>query len=76
MNEITGIQTRSEEVSALKRQIPQKLNDPVVEQLSTDFRELRKEVLILKMRIAVMSRTITPSQNQPPSPSRSIRSFD
>jgi hypothetical protein len=35
-----GIQTLSEEVSALKTQIAQKLNDPVVEQLSTDFNEL------------------------------------
>jgi hypothetical protein len=44
-----GIETLSEEVSALKTQIRQKPNDPVVEQLSTEFIELRKEVLILKV---------------------------
>jgi hypothetical protein len=32
-----GIQTLSEEVSALKRQIAQNLNDLVVEQLSRNF---------------------------------------
>jgi hypothetical protein len=50
-----GIQTLSEKVSALKPEIGQKLNDPVVEQLSTDFSELRKEVLTLKMQIATTS---------------------
>jgi uncharacterized coiled-coil protein SlyX len=64
-----GIQTLSEEVSALKTQIGQKLNDPVVEQLSTEFSKLRKEVLTLKTKIAAMSPTVTPSQNKPPPPS-------
>jgi outer membrane murein-binding lipoprotein Lpp len=36
----TGIQTLSKKVSALKMQIVQKLSDPVVEKLSTDFSEL------------------------------------
>jgi hypothetical protein len=49
-----GIQTLSEEVSALKTEIGQKLNDPVVKQLSTDFIEPRKEVLILKPQIIAM----------------------
>jgi uncharacterized protein YdcH (DUF465 family) len=53
------IQTLSEEVSALKTQIGQKLNDPIIEQLSTEFSELRKEVLTLKAQIAPMS--LTPS---------------
>jgi hypothetical protein len=34
-----------EEVSALKTEIAQKLNHPIVEQLSTEFGELRKEIL-------------------------------
>jgi archaellum component FlaC len=46
-----GLQTLSEEVSALKTEIEQKLNDAVVEQLSTDFIELRKEVLTLKVEL-------------------------
>jgi archaellum component FlaC len=50
-----GIQALSEAVSPLKRQTAQKLNDPVVEQLSTNFSELRKEVLTLKGQIAAMS---------------------
>jgi hypothetical protein len=50
-----GIQTLSKEGSALQTQIGQKLNGPVVEQLSTDFSELRKEVLIMKSQIAAMS---------------------
>jgi hypothetical protein len=62
-----GIQTLSEEVCAPKTQIGQKQNDLVVEQLLTDFSELRKEVLTLKSQIAAMSPTGTPSQNQPPS---------
>jgi uncharacterized protein YdcH (DUF465 family) len=63
------IQTFSEEVSALKTQITQKLNDPVVEQLSMELSEVRKQVLTLKIKIAPMSRTVTPSQWQPPPPS-------
>jgi hypothetical protein len=51
-----GIQTLSAQVIALKTDIGQKLklklnlnlNDPVLEQFSTDFSELRKEVLTLK----------------------------
>jgi hypothetical protein len=42
-----GIQTLWEVVSAVKIQIAQKLNDPVVEQLSTEFIELRNEVSAL-----------------------------
>jgi hypothetical protein len=49
-----GIQTLSEEVSALKTEISQKLTDPVIEQLSTEFIEFRKEVLILKTHIAAI----------------------
>jgi FtsZ-binding cell division protein ZapB len=64
-----GIQTLSEEVFAQKRPIAQKLNDPVVEQPSTNLSELRKEVLTQKAQIAAMSLTVNPSQNQPPSPS-------
>jgi hypothetical protein len=63
-----GIQTLSEEVSSLKTQLAQKLNDPVVEQLSTEFIELQKEVLTLKAQIATMSLTVTSSP--------SVRSFD
>jgi hypothetical protein len=44
----SGIQTLSDEVSSLQTQKP---NDPVVEQLSTEFSELRKEVLTLKTKI-------------------------
>jgi predicted RNase H-like nuclease (RuvC/YqgF family) len=43
-----GIQTLSEEVSALKTQIGQKQNDPIVEQLSTELSELRKDVYLLQ----------------------------
>jgi hypothetical protein len=60
-----GIPTLSEEVSAVKTQIGQKLNDPVVEQLSPEFSELRNEVLTLKRQIPAMSSTVTPSQNRP-----------
>jgi hypothetical protein len=60
-----GIQTLSEEVSALERQIGEKLNDRVVEHLSTEFNELRKEVLTPKARIAAMSPTVIPSQTCP-----------
>jgi hypothetical protein len=41
-----------EDVSALKTQIGLKLNDPVVDQLSTGFSELREELSILKTQIA------------------------
>jgi hypothetical protein len=47
----------------------QKLNDPVVEQFSTDFSAPQKEVLALKTHMIAMSPTVTPSQNQPPPPS-------
>jgi hypothetical protein len=46
----TGIQTLSEEISAQKTQIAQKLNDLVVEELSTYLIELRTEVLTQKMQ--------------------------
>jgi hypothetical protein len=63
-----GIVTLSQEVSALITQITQKQNDPVVERLSTEFIELQKEVLTQKAQMAVMSPTVTPSQNlSPPS---------
>jgi uncharacterized protein YdcH (DUF465 family) len=57
-----GIETLFEEVSALKRQIAQKPTDPVVEQISRNFIELRKEVLTLKTQITAMSPTATESQ--------------
>jgi predicted CopG family antitoxin len=47
-----GIQALFEEVFALKTQIGQNMNDPFFEQLSTDFIELRKEVLTQKRQIA------------------------
>jgi hypothetical protein len=43
------IQALSEEVSALKTQIGQKLKDRAGEQLSTDFSELQKEPRSLKV---------------------------
>jgi hypothetical protein len=61
-----GIQTVLEEVSAMQTQIAQKQSDPVVEQFSTDFSELGKEVSTQKAQIAAMSLTVTASQNQPP----------
>jgi hypothetical protein len=61
-----GIERLFEEVSALKTSIAQKLNDPVVEQLSTDASELHKEVSALKTQIPAMSPITTPSQNQLP----------
>jgi hypothetical protein len=63
-----GIQVFSEEGSSLQSQIGQKLNDPVVEQLSTDFIELCKEVLILESQIAAILLTVVRSPTQPPSP--------
>jgi hypothetical protein len=60
------IQRLLKEVSAQKTEIGQKLSDPVLEQFSRDFSELRKEVLTLKVPIAAMSRTVTASQNYPP----------
>jgi hypothetical protein len=61
-----GIQALFEEVFAQQTQITQKQMDLVVEQFSTKFSEVRKEVLTLKGQI-----TVTRSQNQPPSPSPS-----
>jgi hypothetical protein len=60
-----GIPTLSEELSAEKMEIAQKLSDPVVEQLSMKMSELRKEVLSLKAEITTMPLTVTPSQNHP-----------
>jgi hypothetical protein len=71
-----GIQTLSDEVSALKAQIAQKLNDPVVEQLSMNFSELQKEVLTQKAQITLMSPTVPPSQKQSPPLSPAVSSFD
>jgi hypothetical protein len=68
-----GIQTLLEEVCAMKRQIGQKLNNPVVEQLPTEFSELRKEVLTLKAQITAMSPPSTSSQTQSPSLSLAAR---
>jgi hypothetical protein len=48
------LQTLSEEVSGLKAQIGQRRNDSVVEQLSTEFGELEKEVLTQKRQIAAL----------------------
>jgi hypothetical protein len=71
-----GIQTLSEEVSALKAQIAQKLDDPVAKQLSTKFSELQNDVLILKVQIAAMTPNVTPSPNQPSSPSLRVPTVD
>jgi hypothetical protein len=43
-----GIQTLSQEVSALKAHIAGTLRNSVMEQLSTEFSELRREECILK----------------------------
>jgi predicted RNase H-like nuclease (RuvC/YqgF family) len=59
-----GIQRLLDEVSALKTQITQKLNDPVVEQLSKKFSKLRKRVSVLKTQIAAMSLTVIPFQRE------------
>jgi archaellum component FlaC len=67
-----GIQTLSEEVSGQKTQIAQILNDLVFEELWTELSELRKEVLALRVQIAMISPTVTPFQNQPPPPSAAI----
>jgi hypothetical protein len=58
-----------EEISTQQRQIVQKMGDLVVGQLSTELNELRREFSALKAQIPVMSPTVTPSQNHPPSPS-------
>jgi archaellum component FlaC len=58
-----GIRTLSEDFSPLKTEIAQKLNDPVVEQLSTELNELRKEVLTQKAQIAVLPVNIEELQN-------------
>jgi hypothetical protein len=55
LNAFSKIQTLSEEVSAPKTQIGQNLDDPVVEQLSTEFSKLGKEVLIQNWQIASLS---------------------
>jgi hypothetical protein len=60
------IHTLLKELSAQKTEIGQKLSDPVLEQFSRDFSELRKEVLTLKVPIAAMSRTVTACQTYPP----------
>jgi hypothetical protein len=51
-----GIQALSAQVFALETEIGQKLNlnAPVLEQFSTDFSELRKEVLTLEAHISGM----------------------
>jgi hypothetical protein len=74
-----GIQTLSAEVSALNTKIGQKLNlnlnpnlnpnlnlnpnDPVLEQLSTDFSEIRKEISTVRVEIAAMSPIVTSSES-------------
>jgi FtsZ-binding cell division protein ZapB len=68
-----GIQTLSKEVSALKTQIAEKLSDPVVEQRSTDFSELRQ----VSTRKAQMTVTVPSPVAVPPSPPKlSAPSFD
>jgi hypothetical protein len=57
-----GLQTFSEEVSVVQKQIGQKLNDPVPESLSIQLSELRKEVFTQKTEVAAMSHTVTASQ--------------
>jgi hypothetical protein len=54
-----GIQTLSEQISALKTWNAQELNHPVLEELSTDFIEFRKECLTQKTESAAMSLTVT-----------------
>jgi hypothetical protein len=58
-----GIQTHSAEVSALKTEIGQKVNDPIVEQFSTDCTELRKEVSTVRVEIAALSLTLISSES-------------
>jgi hypothetical protein len=60
-----GIQTLLVQVFYLKTEIGQKLNlnDPVLKQFSTDFSELRKEVLTLKAQISGMLFTVTSSES-------------
>jgi hypothetical protein len=66
-----GIQTLSVEISALKTEIGQKLNlnlnmnlnDPVIEQLSMDFSELRKDFSTVRIEIAALSPTVTSSES-------------
>jgi FtsZ-binding cell division protein ZapB len=64
-----GIETLSEEISALKAQNAQKQRDAVVEQFSMNFIELRQELLTQKAQIAAMPPTVISSENQPPPPS-------
>jgi hypothetical protein len=58
-----GIQALSAQVFALKTEIGQKLNlnlnDRVLEQLSRDFSELRREVSTVRVEIPAMSPTVT-----------------
>jgi hypothetical protein len=60
------IQSLLVEISARKIQIRQKLklkqNDPVLEQLSTDCTQLRKEVSTVKVEIAVLSPILISSE--------------
>jgi hypothetical protein len=58
-----GIQALSAQVFVLKTEIGQKLNDPVLEQFSTDFSELRKEILTLKAQISGMLPIVTSSES-------------
>jgi predicted RNase H-like nuclease (RuvC/YqgF family) len=55
----TAMQTLSGKFLTLKRQVAQKMKDSVVEQLSTDFNELQREVFTLKDQITAMPLTIT-----------------
>jgi hypothetical protein len=54
----TGIQTLSEQISTLRTRNAQERNHPVLEQLSTDFIEFRKEYLTQKTSIAALSLTV------------------
>jgi ABC-type transporter Mla subunit MlaD len=70
------IGTLSGDVSALKRQISAVLRDPVVQQLSMDLSELRKEVLALKCQIAAVPPTAVPFiPKRPPPPSPTAVKF-
>jgi hypothetical protein len=51
-------------------------NDPAVEPFSTSFIKLRQEFWTHKSQIAAMPPTLISSQNQWPSPSSSVPSFD
>jgi outer membrane murein-binding lipoprotein Lpp len=71
-----GIQTLSKTISALKKEIAQNTKHPVVEQLSTEFSELRNQVLTLNAKItAITSTSHAISQSAAPPVAQIRRSF-